>query len=389
MHVVYSMEEPPSSFTKSLFLAGPTPRSATVASWRPRALRILTKCGYDGVVFVPESRDGKMTWSYRSQIDWEHRMLGIADCIVFWVPRNLKTMPAFTTNVEFGLWAESAKVVFGAPQKAPKTNYLRVVAEKTGIPEAHTLRETIAYALQMVGNGALRAEGERYVPLMIWNTSQFQSWYQTQQGAGNRLDGAAVKWVFRVGPKRNNVYCWALHVNVHVAKENRNKTNEVILSRPDISTVVMYYPESKILESKVVLVREFRSPARTPDGFIWELPGGSSFTPNTDPLEVASEEVNEETGFSVEKERLKSHGRRQLVGTFSTHTAHVFSVKLTQKELEWLHQQEGIVHGLSKDNPTGERTYVEIRSLKELLLENLADWSTVGMILSVIMKPDV
>lgn len=30
----------------------------------------------------------------------------------------MKTMPALTTNVEFGAWADSGKVVFGYPENA-------------------------------------------------------------------------------------------------------------------------------------------------------------------------------------------------------------------------------------------------------------------------------
>lgn len=33
-------------------------------------------------------------------------------------------MPLFTTNVEFGYWLHSGKVVYGRPSNAPKTKYL-------------------------------------------------------------------------------------------------------------------------------------------------------------------------------------------------------------------------------------------------------------------------
>ena len=42
------------SLKKSIFLAGPTPRSKEVKSWRPEAIRLLKEKGFDGVVFVPE-----------------------------------------------------------------------------------------------------------------------------------------------------------------------------------------------------------------------------------------------------------------------------------------------------------------------------------------------
>jgi len=48
---------------------------------------------------------------------------------------------------------------------------------------------------------------------------------------------------------------------MYIKSEDRHKTNEVVLSRPDISTVVGYLPHSDdLMETEVVIVREFRSP---------------------------------------------------------------------------------------------------------------------------------
>ena len=43
---------------------------------------------------------------------------------MFWVPRVLPDMPAFTTNVEFGYWLHSGKVIYGRPDDATKIKYL-------------------------------------------------------------------------------------------------------------------------------------------------------------------------------------------------------------------------------------------------------------------------
>lgn len=59
MQIVYAQETPPKSFTRAIFLAGPTPRSADTQSWRPEAVRLLQESGYDSIVFVPEPRNGK------------------------------------------------------------------------------------------------------------------------------------------------------------------------------------------------------------------------------------------------------------------------------------------------------------------------------------------
>ncbi|MCT4612530.1 MAG: nucleoside 2-deoxyribosyltransferase domain-containing protein [Clostridia bacterium] len=110
--------------TNAIFLAGPTPRKQEVESWRPKALEILKELGYEGTVYIPEDRDGTVKGDYLDQVEWEKEGLTDADVIVFWVPRELKGMPAFTTNVEFGYWANSGKIVYGRPLGAPKTKYL-------------------------------------------------------------------------------------------------------------------------------------------------------------------------------------------------------------------------------------------------------------------------
>jgi 8-oxo-dGTP pyrophosphatase MutT (NUDIX family)/nucleoside 2-deoxyribosyltransferase len=388
MEVIYSREMFPLAWKKSIFLAGPTPRSNDVKSWRPEALRILRLLGYDGVVFIPEDRNGGIyeNFDHREQVEWEHRALNAADCILFWVPRNLKTLPGFTTNVEFGLYVHLGKSVLGYPPDAEKMKYLHLVAEKNDIPIAHTLQEAIEKALKFIGHGEMRVGGEKEIPLRVWRTSSFQSWYQAQKQAGNRIDGAVLRWVHRVGPNREHVFAWAIHANVHIAKENRNKINEILLSRTDISSVVIYKREPRILDSKVVLVREFRTPAATPDGFIWEVPGGSSPKPKENPFNVASEEVHEETGYSFDPSRFKFHGARQLAGTFTAHKSHLFSVEITAEELQWFVGQKGIVHGADLDNPTGEKTYIEVKTVRELLSEKLLDWSNIGMVLAVLTE---
>lgn len=381
MQVVYAREMPPDSFSKAIFLAGPTPRQHNVQSWRPEAVRLLKESGYDGVVFVPESRDGKWEAEYIDQIEWEEQCLHLADCILFWVPRNLETMPAFTTNTEWGVWQNSGKVVFGAPPEAVKVRYQRYYAEKFQVPTANSLLETVQAAIALIGEGALRTGGEREVSLYIWRTPHFQQWYRAQKLAGNRLDGARVEWTFRVGPQRKFVFFWALHVDVFIGSENRHKTNEVVIARPDIATIVMYRRAESLDDSDIVLIREFRSPASTTDGFVWEVPGGSSFKPKGNPLEIAADECAEETGFVIAADRIKQHEIRQITATLSAHKAHLFSVEITKEEVDYLCSQKGVAHGVVEDT---ERTYVEVMKLGEVRQDSRVDWSMLGMILSVL-----
>lgn len=123
MEINYS-DQPVKKSTKSIFLAGPTPRSKDNTSWRNQACEILKKLDYDSLVYVPEYSSWKPKADYVDQAMWEREALTNATIIVFWIPRTLPDMPAFTTNVEFGYWLHTNKVIYGRPDNAEKIKYL-------------------------------------------------------------------------------------------------------------------------------------------------------------------------------------------------------------------------------------------------------------------------
>jgi len=379
MQVVYARQPFPERLTRAIFLAGPTPRSAGVPSWRPRALELLAASGYDGAVFVPEDADGSVRFDYTDQVEWESQGLALADVIVFWIPRDLETLPGFTTNVEWGIWQRSGKCVLGAPTDAPKLRYLRHHARALQIPSAETLEETLASALELMGEGAPRVGGERDVPLFIWRRPAFQAWYAAQRGAGHRLDAARLEWHYRTGSRRH-LFCWALRVDVFIPAEDRHKRSEVIITRGDISAVLAYHRGPTLAQTRVVLVREFRSNAATVDGFVHELPGGSSQVENDDGRAVAADELREETGVQIAAARLVAHGERQCMATMISHRAALFSVELRAEEIAVFEARAGERFG---ENDS-ERTYVEVRTVAEILAASDVDWTHIGMIASVL-----
>ena len=112
---------------RSIFLVGPTPRSKAVKSWRPGAINILKDWKFNGTVVVPEwnpdiFRPEKV--DYTDYVEWEHYGLEHCSRIAVWVPRNMKDMPALTTNVEFGLHVKSGRVRYGRPNDAEYCRYL-------------------------------------------------------------------------------------------------------------------------------------------------------------------------------------------------------------------------------------------------------------------------
>lgn len=379
MQIIYALEEFPKKLNKSLMIAGPTPRTKEVESWRKDAIKILEDIGFDGAVFVPEPRDGNFTSDYDAQVEWEEQCLNAADCIIFWVPRNLETLPGFTTNVEFGRWENSGKIVFGCPEDAEKVSYLKYYCDKYKVDIANTLTETINNALEYLGDGAERKDSECQIPLLIWKLDSFQQWYKSQTDAGNLLHSAKLLFTFRPNDKP---FLWVLHAEMYIKSEDRYKTNEFVLSRTDISTIVLWKKSEPIEESEVVLVKEYRVPAATSDGFVLELVGGSS-NKKEDPIDIAVEEILEETGFVIKSSRLKQNQTRQLAATLSAHKSHLYFAELDDEELKYFKSKKGVIFGKQEDT---ERTYIEVYTVKDILENQNIDWTTVGQILSIIFN---
>ena len=143
MKVVHALDY----ITPSIFLAGPTPRNDKTISWRIEALELLKD--YPGTIYVPESDSWSAHDNYDAQIHWELLALNAATRIVFWIPRDIEHMPAFTTNVEFGKYISSGKCILGYPELAPKMKYLHFLAEKFNIPIYSTLEDTLKAAVDL------------------------------------------------------------------------------------------------------------------------------------------------------------------------------------------------------------------------------------------------
>jgi hypothetical protein len=153
--VVWAREPVPTG-SPSVFLAGPTPRAEAVPSWRPAAIRALTAAWVGPqplTVLTPESRGGRRAAEYHDQVEWEASGLDRATAILFWIPRDLHTLPGFTTNVEFGLYARSGRVVLGAPPECPnpeRNRYLIWTARRYGVPVYQKLADAANGTVSMV-----------------------------------------------------------------------------------------------------------------------------------------------------------------------------------------------------------------------------------------------
>lgn len=147
MNLVYAHEEAVDNNLPSIFLAGPSPRGNGEYDWRPSAVEVLREANFNGNVFIPLPRNGVYKVEYDEQVKWELNHLNKAKVILFWIPRDLKNLPGFTTNVEFGMFLKSNKIVLGYPKTAEKMKYLDLVARMNNVPVSNDLNESIDIAI--------------------------------------------------------------------------------------------------------------------------------------------------------------------------------------------------------------------------------------------------
>ena len=163
--VIYAQEKFPlnSDNTWSIFLAGPTPRNKNILSWRKEALKYIDEYpGFEGIVYNPEPIDVEAYKDYDRQMEWEHEALNRASLILFYIPRNLSLdengkliLPGFTTNIEFGLYAKSNKIVVCIPEEyltISSNTYIQKCCKKFNIPFMNSLQQTIRYILSLPRN---------------------------------------------------------------------------------------------------------------------------------------------------------------------------------------------------------------------------------------------
>lgn len=390
MEVIWAKDPFPNATTYSIFLAGPTPRSkgGVEVRWRSEALRVLREeLHFTGHVYVPEESDGSFReGTYNEQVVWEEEGLNRADVIVFWVPRKMEgKMPGLTTNDEWGTWKHSRKVVWGSPPDAENVRYQIHYAQQLSIPHFDSLHATLKKAIEMFAPGEKRQGSYAKIPLLIYKTPAFRVWKHALEAAGNEIRDARVKWVWPYHSWKDSespVFLFALHAKVWITSEKREKVNELVLSRPDVSAVMMWSKGLNLGDCRVVLVKEFRTPVSNPTGFVWELPGGSTTDTTQDALAIAAEELFEETSERVAPTELVHEGVRQCLATLASHRCNLFSIEISNERMTAIDVRPNKVHGKEEDS---ERTEVHVVRIEDILEGKIpCDWSTVGMIMKVL-----
>lgn len=364
----------PPAFTASIYLAGsPGP------AWRDELLAQLAAAGFDGVVFVPEPRQGAVATDAARHEAWRSDALAITDLLVLHTADGIGQSPG-----SLSLWADwprTGRMIVCGPRSE---GISRQSAQR--LIFADTSADVTALILKFLRPGAVRRAGERSVPLSLWRSPSFQSWYRALSRAGHFLEEIDVEWTHRSRGMGRPPFLWAMRPRVRVRGERRQLSGEVVIGRADVSVSVLYHrpPQTAPLDTQVVLVREFRAAVRNRGGFAWMLPGGSAAQAGerrSDPRHTAVQEVFEETGLRLPPEQLQAvhAGDRQLVASLASYHAQVFRAELTDEQLAAMRATAAA--GKALGATPSERCFVSVRRLGDVLHDPDFDWSHLGMLM--------
>jgi 8-oxo-dGTP pyrophosphatase MutT (NUDIX family) len=180
-----------------------------------------------------------------------------------------------------------------------------------------------------------------------------------------------------VGPDRAFPLLIAMHVAIKVCGENRIKSNEVVIIRPSIVTICAYCPGDSKEQDRFILVKEYRTSVMNEAGFVFELPGGSSFQPGVDQIDIAIDELEQETGVRLARERFRILEKRQIAATMVANEALLLAVQLDPSEMDEIVAQQGEMHGKSAET---EQTYLHVCTRQQIMQGKLVDYATLGQI---------
>jgi ADP-ribose pyrophosphatase YjhB (NUDIX family) len=118
---------------------------------------------------------------------------------------------------------------------------------------------------------------------------------------------------------------------------------------------------------------------------IREVPGGGDVKGNANFTDLATKELKEETGLWIDPDRFVPLEARQNGGTISTHIVYGFGVPLNAEEMEKVRNtiEEGSSFGVETDT---EQTYLEIKTLRQMIEDQDVDWTNLGMIFTALTQ---
>lgn len=151
MEIVYTGEDKVLS-SKSVFLAGPTPREESVSSWRGEVVSMFEDLGFDGQLYIPEFRN-KHYYDEDTginEMEWDQDALESCAVVMFWIPRG-PDMLGLSTNVEFGYMLGKGNIVYGRPNDAIRCEFLDFLyKEKLGKDASCNIEDTVKEVIKFL-----------------------------------------------------------------------------------------------------------------------------------------------------------------------------------------------------------------------------------------------
>lgn len=337
MIIIRENDAIPNKINKSIFL------SMDLDTFK-KSLEILKVLNYNGIIFYSDNYN-----------DWAENVIRMSDIV----------LTHFNNTLPINLY----KSMYNLIGELKQSEKLIITKEPDYEIDGLDLYNGLLKCVELPDT--IRLDGERYIPYYIFNDIKFQSWYKSHKKVGNWISSADVNF-------KDN-FSFVLWVNMFIKSENRFKNNEYIISRPDLSSCVLYYPNEDIKKSKIVLVKEFRTSVNNDESMVYELPGGSG---NTNDMEkTVIDEVYEEIGFKVDKDKLEYVNNRQIFATMLTVKNHIYKYELSETELNIIEYNSNTVFG---NHSESEYTTIEILTIEDILNNNLCDYQTLGIIFETI-----
>lgn len=257
----------------------------------------------------------------------------------------------------------------------------RTWAARHAVPLAQTPSDAAAAVLTRLDRGWTREGGQRQVPLPIVRNTGYLYWRDALRDADRTLDGATTKWAPR-DPDHGHAHWWA--INARIRHPDHDVTNELIVGRTNVLSVVICARRQVWTDSEVVLLRnpnsaDTDSRLTAPTRFPLQLPTVDrdlTFHRDEGQHERALQALTSDLGITLNKDHLRGMGFRPESHLLAFQRS-VVCLELSEEEFDDIKSRQGV------PDETALPEAVEVHKVADLLSSMghvLCDWATLGVI---------
>ncbi|MFI2204694.1 hypothetical protein ACH47Z_28680 [Streptomyces sp. NPDC020192] len=379
--IVHAGQPMPMSWDASVLLAGAAPEASSLQHGLITALKAgwrQTGQTWDSrlVVLIPHQASDRPASDQHSQ--WLHDAYTWTDEIVLMPAPGTDLSPLLRLE---GIDLEDARDHLTLHVTEPD-EATRAWAEQHSVPLAHTPSDAAAVVLKRLDRGWKRRGGQRQVPLSVVSNTGYHYWQEALRDAGRTLDAASIGWARRNPIHPEYASWWAM--NARIRHPDHQVTNELVVGRTSVLSVVIFVRRHVWTDSEVVVLRDPNSlgtePLITaPTRFPVRLPSMDmdiAFYRRGDGRDRPSLKLVSELGLTVAEDRLRGLSPRPESNLLASQRS-VVCLELSEDEFGDLK---------ARRSATGETALpeaVEIHRVADLLSDMggvLCDWATLGTI---------